>query len=169
MEIWLLRHAEAEEKSATRRDADRRLTADGRRRMELVARAIRALEPKFDLLLTSPLVRAKETLAPVARALEGEKLIEESDALLPEADPEKVLSEIGERGSKRALLVGHNPHMSLLLGLLVTGKSGVELEMKKAGIACFESEGAGVVKAPARLRFLLPPRVLEKVYAKGEG
>lgn len=162
MEIWLLRHAEAEKMSPTGRDADRRLTAAGRRRMKVIASAIRTLKPQFDGLLTSPLVRAKETMAPVAEALDCERLVEESDALVPEADPERILSEIDRRAFQQVLLVGHMPHFGSLLGLLVAGREGLELEMKKAGLACFESR-CSATRLPATLRFFLPPRLLERI------
>ncbi len=68
MIIHLLRHAEAEDVSPTGRDADRRLTEDGRRRMKAVARIIAKLEPGYDAILVSPLVRARQTAEPVAEA-----------------------------------------------------------------------------------------------------
>src|ERR1700686_4214330 len=69
MDIWLLRHAVAEEVSASGRDADRALTPDGLRRAERVARGLAALEPSIDLVLTSPYRRARQTAEPAARAL----------------------------------------------------------------------------------------------------
>ena len=167
MELWLLRHAEAEAQAPSGRDEDRRLTEEGRLRMRSVARAIANLKPDFDGILTSPLVRARETAAPVAEALGSEELVIETETLTPEADPKDILAEVDRRKLKRALLVGHNPHFGLLLGLLVTGKSGLQIEMKKAGLARFET-GARAANVPASLRFFLPPRILEMLGEDGK-
>lgn len=162
MEIWLLRHAEAEEQAPSGRDEDRRLTEDGRRRMDFVARAIADLEPEFDGILTSPLVRAHETAAPVAKALGIENLVIETETLTPEADPKDILAEVDRRKLKRVLLVGHNPHFGSLAGLLVAGKNGPPIEMKKAGLARFEARPRAS-DVPATLRFFIPPGILERL------
>ena len=60
MEIWLLRHASAEDRADSGRDADRTLTEDGHRRAREVARGLASLEPKIELILTSPYWRARE-------------------------------------------------------------------------------------------------------------
>ncbi|HTY41570.1 MAG TPA: histidine phosphatase family protein, partial [Thermoanaerobaculia bacterium] len=69
MEIWLLRHAAAEERSSSGRDADRTLTEDGHKRAREVARGLAALETGITLVLSSPFARARQTAEPVARAL----------------------------------------------------------------------------------------------------
>lgn len=156
MEIWLLRHAAAEERSSSGRDADRTLTDDGHRRAREVARGLAALEPGISLVLTSPFARARQTAEPAARALKLGSRLRETAALEPDADPEDILSEI--RGEKAAavLLVGHEPHLGSLLGRLVVGRAGFSIPMKKASVARLSWEGSG----PAALRALLPARVL---------
>jgi phosphohistidine phosphatase len=159
MEIWLLRHAAAEDRSASGRDADRTLTEDGHKRSRDVARGLAALEPGIELVLCSPFARARQTAEPVARALKLSSKLRETRSLEPERDPDEVLGEIRSEGAGSVLLVGHEPHMGALLGRLVAGRAGLAIPMKKAALARLSWEGSG----PATLRALLPARVLARV------
>jgi phosphohistidine phosphatase len=157
MDIWLLRHAVAEEVSASGRDADRGLTPDGLRRAERVARGLAALEPSIDLVLTSPYRRARQTAEPAARALGLARQFRDSGALEPGRDPREVLDEVRAEEAAGVLLVGHEPHLGALLGILVAEGRAV-LPLKKAAVAWVVLEaGAGTLKA------LLPARVLERI------
>lgn len=160
MIIHLLRHAEAEDVSPTGRDADRRLTDDGRRRMKTVAKAIAKLDPAYDAILVSPLLRARETAEPVAEACGHRKPLVETRALAPNAAPVDVLHELARLGPETALLVGHQPHFGRLFGLLLSGRPDLEIPMKKAGFAAFEA-GSDPSLGRAELRFYLPPKLLE--------
>ncbi len=161
MEIWLLRHASAEDRSSSGRDADRTLTEDGHRRAREVARGLAALEPGIGLVLTSPFARARQTAEPVARALKLSGRLRETAALEPDRDPEEVLGEVRSEGIESVLLVGHEPHLGALLGRLVFGRPGPTIPMKKAAVARLEWEGSG----SASLRALLPARILARVGA----
>jgi phosphohistidine phosphatase len=157
MDIWLLRHAIAEEVSASGRDADRGLTSDGLRRAERVARGLAALEPAIDLVLTSPYRRARQTAEPAARALGLARRLRETRALEPGRDPREILDEVRAEDAAGVLLVGHEPHLGALLGILVAEGRAV-LPLKKAAAAWIALEdGAGTLKA------LLPARVLERI------
>jgi phosphohistidine phosphatase len=158
--VHLLRHAEAEDVSSSGRDADRRLTEDGRRRARAVAKAIAALDPGYDAILVSPLVRARQTAEPVAEACGFRKPFVETRALSPNAAPEDVLHELARLGPGTALLVGHQPHLGRVFGLLLTGRSDIEVPMKKAALAAFDAE-ADPSLGSAELKFYVPARVLE--------
>lgn len=160
MLLHVLRHAEAEEVSPSGRDQDRRLTEDGRRRMKAVARAIAKLDPGYDAILVSPLVRSRQTAEPVAEACGFRKALLETRALLPNADPIALLTELGRLEVGTVLVVGHQPHMGRLLGLLLSGRSDLEVPMKKAALAAFEA-GADPTLGRAELKFYLPPKLLE--------
>ncbi len=164
MEIWLLRHAAAEDRSASGRDADRTLTEDGHKRAREVAKGLAALEPGIELVLTSPYARARQTAEPAARALGLSSKLRETRALEPESDPDDILAELKSEGVGSVLLVGHEPHMGGLLGRLVAGRPGLVIPMKKAAVARLEWSGSG----PAALRALLPARVLSRVGAAGD-
>ncbi len=159
MEIWLLRHAAAEDRSSSGRDADRTLTEDGHRRARDVARGLAALEPGIELILTSPFARARQTAEPAARALRLTAKLRETPALEPARDPQEILEEIRGEGADSVLLVGHEPHLGELLGRLVAGRGGLAIPMKKAAVARLSWEGSG----PAALRALLPPKILAAI------
>jgi phosphohistidine phosphatase len=161
--LHLLRHAEAEDVSPSGRDADRRLTEDGRRRMKAVAKAIAQMDPGYDLVLVSPLVRARQTAEAVAEACGFRKPLVETKALEPNADPVDALHEVARLRPGVVLLVGHQPHFGRLFGLLLSGRSGLEVPMKKAGLAAFES-GSDPSLERAELKFYLPPRLLEELF-----
>lgn len=164
MEIWLLRHAAAEERADSGRDADRTLTEDGHRRAREVARGLAALESGIALVLTSPYARARQTAEPAARALKLSARLRETAALEPDRDPEDVLAEVRAERVESVLLVGHEPHMGALLGRLVFGRGGPTIPMKKAAVARVSWEGSG----PGSLRALLPPKVLALIGASSD-
>jgi phosphohistidine phosphatase len=162
MLLYILRHAEAEALSPSGLDADRALTDAGTKRMKLVARAIARMEPAFDAIFVSPLLRARQTAEPVAAAcrFKGEPTI--TEALVPGANPAILLEELETAGCTSALVVGHEPHLGSLFGRLVSGRRDVEVPMKKAALAVFEIHphlGAG----RAELKSYLPPRLLERL------
>jgi phosphohistidine phosphatase len=159
MEIWLLRHAAAEEASESGRDADRRLTPEGEKRARAVAGGLASLEPAIELVLTSPYRRARQTAEPAARELGLERRLRESRALEPGRDPQEILEEIREEAAAGVLLVGHEPHLGALLGRLVAGRPAQTLPMKKAAVAHVDWDGTGA----GDLRALLPPRILERL------
>jgi len=160
MEIWLLRHAAAEDRSSSGRDADRTLTEDGHKRARDVARGLAALEPGIALVLTSPFARARQTAEPTARALKLPNRLRETSTLEPDRDPEEVLGEVREENVEAVLLVGHEPHLGALLGRLVFGRPGAPaIPMKKAAVARLEWDGSGA----ASLKALLPARILGRI------
>jgi phosphohistidine phosphatase len=162
MLLYILRHAEAEALSPSGLDADRALTDAGTKRMKLVARAIAKMEPGFDAIFVSPLLRARQTAEPVAAACRFKGVPTVTEALAPGADPASVLEELETAGCTSALVVGHEPHLGSLFGRLVSGRKDVEVPMKKAALAVFEIHphlGTG----RAELKSYLPPRLLERL------
>ncbi len=161
MLIYLLRHGPAGERDPARYPDDdlRPLTDDGRRRTESVARGIAALGLRMDHILSSPLVRARQTADLAARHLKfAARQIVETPSLAPESPPADGLGELATLDiDASTLLVGHEPHLSQLLSLLVAGRTdAVQTDFKKAGLAGVEcddvvSAGRGV------LQFLLKP------------
>ncbi len=155
MKIYFLRHGVAVEPEDWKgNDYDRPLTDDGRERMRREAKAIRKLELKLDAILTSPLLRAKETADIVARELrmpskEDERLGGDFDVPSLEA----ILQ--GCADLKALMLVGHEPSMSSVIGRLI----GVaRIDLKKGGLACVELADASTMTG--ELHSLIPPKVL---------
>jgi len=159
MEIWLLRHAAAEDRAPSGRDEDRPLTPEGAGQMERVARGLAALDPGIELVLVSPYRRARQTAEAAARALQLTKEVRESRALEPGRDPREILEELRAEDAAAVLLVGHEPYLGALLGLLVSGESGLEIPLKKASLARVSWDGSG----RGLLEIFLPAGALERL------
>lgn len=135
--IYLVRHAIAEDRSASGRDADRALTREGRKKMKRAARGLAALEIGEPTILTSPLLRARETADFLVEALPGAKL-EVCDLLAPGVDA-NVLAAFLERhpSAGAVMLVGHEPDMGELVARWLTGaRSGFATRFRKGAVAC---------------------------------
>ncbi len=157
MEIYLVRHGIAEEPEHARPDSERRLTDEGREKTAKVARAFRKRVAKVDAILHSPYVRAAETARYFAAEYPKAR-VETSAGLTPHDEARAAVQLLEGFGDKDAvMLVGHEPHLSSLASLLITGHDNPVLEFKKAGIAGIECVGSLV---NARLSFLLSPKWL---------
>jgi len=157
MDLWLLRHAAAQERSESGRDEDRELTPDGVKRAERVARGLAALEPAIEAVWTSPYRRARQTAEAAARELGLTRSLKEMRALEPHRAPREILEELEGEDLAGVLLVGHEPHLGSLLGSLLS-EGGPALPLKKASVAWVERQGRS-----ATLRALLPARALERI------
>ena len=142
MNLFLLRHALAVERDEFdfASDADRPLTAKGRKQLGHVTEAMRALKLRFDLILSSPLVRARQTAEFVAAGLKLKRRLLFEPELKPGGDPRKLVANLGHRKppAEGFLLVGHEPELSDLISLLVTGGPGGGFALKKAGLVKLE-------------------------------
>lgn len=157
MEIYLVRHGIAEDISENGRDSDRRLTEEGAQKTERVAKAFAKKVPQLDLILHSPYVRAKET-ARIFSAHYPKAKLAEGKGMTPFDKAGFALPQISELAhGTRVMLVGHEPHLSCLASLLITGSDRPVLEFKKAGIA-----GIGCVNdlQSCYLMFLLTPKMM---------
>ncbi len=173
MELLLLRHGIAEERAPDRPDRGRRLTRLGRERSSVVLQRIVAMGLVADQLVSSPLIRARET-AELAVAAGFAAALVEDHCLAPGADPLPLLrswwatAASGDRSGNRLALVGHEPDLGLLACQLIGAVPGA-LSLKKAGLALLRfpapgssAPGAGDEFRPggARLKLLLCPRFL---------
>lgn len=139
MEIYVLRHGEAEERETGLADRDRKLTAKGKKDLKEVLKIARKAETAPDLILTSPLRRAKET-ATIAADILGCKSVVETRNLLPGASPEQIWSEIStDYKVDSILLAGHQPHLGSLIGLLL--EAAIMVDLKKGSLVRIETHG----------------------------
>ena len=159
MFIVLLRHGIAEDKEGDKPDEERRLTAEGNRKMEQVARSLATILPDADAIVSSPLVRAKETAAWVAKAYDGKIDVEITPALSPGTNPEEFRNVLRRTKASCAYFVGHEPNLSSLMLALtgLQGSVGSRPELKKGG--CYGLQ-VDAVDSPARLRWMLAPGIL---------
>ena len=160
MNLFLLRHGVAVERDEFdyAKDAARPLTPKGKKQLHTVAAALRALGLGFDGLWSSPLVRARQTAEILAADLKLQKRLAFTDELKPGGDAKKLVQRI--EGLKKApgnvLLVGHEPDLSELISLLVTGNHGGGFALKKGGLAKLEIQKLRAGKC-AILAWLLTP------------
>ena len=151
MEIYLLRHAIAENARPGLKDADRALTDEGRKKLKRVLERARGAGVKPDLILSSPYRRALETAEIAAQALKYDGKVVLSATLVPDANPRQVWEEVRSHKSEPAiLLASHEPLMSSLLAHLLASPAFM-VDMKKAGLARvdfdrFGPEPRGVLK-----------------------
>jgi phosphohistidine phosphatase len=159
MRVYFLRHGIAEDRHPNGTDFDRRLTDEGIAEMEAVARGIHRLELRFDVILASPLVRARQTAEIVARELGAEAVLREARRLASGAgfgDLQHLLE--GQPAKAHVLLVGHEPDFS---GFVARLTGGGRVKMKKAGLACVDT--AAVEPGAGELRWLLNPDHFRKL------
>ena len=161
MNLYLLRHGLAVEPGTPgfENDADRPLTPKGERKLRKIAEGIKALEISFDLVLSSPYVRARRTAEIVAEVLGIGKKLGFSDALMPAGSVNQLLESLNqiEPAPEDVLLVGHEPYMSELISLLVSGQVGFAVVMKKAGLCKLSVESLHAGRC-ATLEWLLTPK-----------
>ena len=166
MDLYILRHAIAEERSGKTPggDSQRRLTPEGAKKMRHIASGLKASEVSFDLILSSPFWRAKETAEIVAGVFKLQKKLLFSAELVPDGNPAQLITELKKtyRHRKSVLLVGHEPHLSRLISLLISGDPGVPIQLKKGGLCKLSADELRHGRC-ATLEWLLPPRLLKRL------
>jgi phosphohistidine phosphatase len=162
LELYLVRHGLAAVRGEDYPDDSKRpLTSDGITRLRKEAKALQTLDVQFDQILSSPLVRAKQTAEIFAELMKSKPPVAMSDALTPAGSPAAVIQDLGKHMRKaRIALVGHEPNMGELAAYLVGAKT--PLPFKKGGIcridfAVFPPKGKG------QLIWFVTPRMLRKL------
>jgi phosphohistidine phosphatase len=169
MDLFLLRHGQAVERGTHgyEDDATRPLTSKGRRQLRRVARAMAAMNLQFDMLLTSPLLRARETAEIVATSLKAGKKLKLMDSLAADREPTELTRSLQKLkpAPESILLVGHEPFLSQLVSIWVTGGSNLAMDFPKAGLCKLELEKLQPGKC-ARLAWLVTPQQMKRMKAK---
>lgn len=159
----MFRHGPAGEREdwarTGRPDSERPLTADGRKRAKEAAKGLAAIAGKVDLVATSPWTRARQTAELAAQAL-GAPLAE-TNYLLPHRSPASLAKWLSGLADERIVLVGHEPHLSKVVGWFLTGDERGYVALKKAQAACLETEKAA--GARATLLWSIPPKALRRL------
>ena len=162
MNLYLIRHAIAEEESPSGEDSQRGLTDKGAKKMRLIAKGLRTLGVEFDLILSSPYLRAMQTAEILSEVFKKKKFVL-SDHLIPAGDPNLLIAEINEKHTVDSLaIVGHEPYLSTLVSLLTADGAPVEMTFKKGGV-CYLSTDDLHHTHKATLEWLLTPGVLVEI------
>jgi len=167
MNLYIIRHAIAvDEGTADYEDSQRPLTDKGRKKMRQIAKGLRSLGVEFDPILSSPYLRAQETAEVLGDVFKMKKKIIFSESLLPESEPEKVIAEINESHTVDSLaLVGHEPHLSGLIGLLTSSNMNIDMTLKKGGVCRLSADDLHH-EHRATLEWLLTPGILVEIANK---
>ena len=163
MTLYLVRHGIAEDRTATGLDRDRRLTPRGQARMRRAAAGLSQLVGAVEVIFTSPYPRAAETAKLVAAALSGRLRPRVLDALAQDASPLETLRALRSLvKGERIMFVGHEPGLSRLASLLLTGSvDGLRIDLKKGG--CIALTIRTPAPRAAVLDWIVTPRALRRM------
>jgi len=170
MDLYIIRHAEAEPAGFGLEDAHRPLTKKGRESFAREVRGLERLGVAFDRIYHSPLLRAVETADLLVPLLDGQGAARGESRVTDElarAPRKELLSELE---GERVALVGHEPHVSDLVALLVLGwrvfepvaRGGV-IDFKKGAVACLTGEPR---EGEMTLAAFWPPKTLRRIGKK---
>ncbi len=165
MDLLIVRHAIAFDRNPRRwrDDGERPLSPEGMVRARKAAAGLKQITERPQSVLSSPLVRARQTATILTEFAAWPKAID-CAALAPDAGPEEVFAALADRKDKLVAVVGHQPALGHLLAACLPAKArgGVDpgaFELKKMGMALVSFRavpraGTGV------LQWLMPPRIL---------
>ena len=138
-------------------DDERPLTEQGEAHVRQVAKGLRRLKVKVDRIVTSPLPRAARTAQIIAEVLGLIDVLDADETLRADRDAPSIREWLTSRPEDRLMIVGHNPSLSDLAGLLLTGAHPLPtIELRKGGVAAFASGPDGGL----RLDWIARPRLL---------
>ena len=166
MNLYLMRHADA----GVRRenptlDAKRGLVKEGKQQCMLMAGVLAGLKAQIDVIVASPLKRARQTAQFVATELGFEQPILTSEALSPEADFAAFQQLLAEHAGREGMLVvGHNPTLHQFTGRLISGNGmpagGGSVRLRKGSMVRID-----LARRPAQLQWLIDPRLARVIQA----
>jgi phosphohistidine phosphatase len=162
MNLYIIRHGIAEELGANNNqdDSQRALTEKGRTKMVGISEGLRDFDVELDLIVSSPYLRARETAEIVAETFKIKDKIVYSNNLTPSGDLGDLIDEVnGKYLLGNLAVVGHEPSLSSLVSLLVSGQPSLKITMKKGGVCCLSME-KDLPKGGAVLEWLLTPNQL---------
>jgi phosphohistidine phosphatase len=161
-QLFIIRHAVAEERGdAWPDDAKRPLSEDGAARMRKAARGLDRLGVTLDVVVTSPLVRAKQTADIVAAAMNPRPPIVSIEALSPDGTFQDIIADL-EKQSKRSriAIVGHEPGIGEFAARLIGSRHSIEF---KKGAICRIDVDALPPSGPGDLRWMLTTKILRSI------
>ena len=164
MELLIIRHAIAAARDEDRWSDDglRPLTQMGMRRSRRAAAGLKLITKAPDRLLTSPLVRARQT-AKILTEVAGWPPAEKLPELLPGTAVLKVLTLLAKDRSQRVALVGHQPDLGALLSVCLLGNhDALSVDLKKNAVACVSFQGPARA-GKAVLKWLATPSMLRRL------
>ena len=161
-ELYLIRHGVAAERGESYPDDTKRpLTTDGIQKLEKEGKALVALDVTFDVILTSPLVRTRQTAETLASIFRTPPPIVNVQALAPGGTHNAIIDELSKQHRRQHVaIVGHEPGLGELAARLIGLRRPLEF---KKGAICRIDVAALPPAGPGDLRWFLTPRILRKI------
>ena len=156
MKLYFMRHGLATPKEDGGPDDLRPLIPEGIKKSHIAARALQKLNVRFDRIITSPLIRARQTADIVAEVFKMQDRIEELEELANHPVKELVRALSKHNSAERLLLVGHQDQMGNTIAFLLGGADRMWVDLKKSGV-CLIEVGELPPKSPATLAWMISP------------
>jgi phosphohistidine phosphatase len=153
MQLYFLRHGEADWPNWTKSDDERPLTDFGKKEVRQVAKLLERLKVRPNSIVTSPLPRASQTAKIAAKCLKAK--LREDESLAPGFGMSELRTLLRRHGSKVLMLVGHEPDFTSVISVL----TGASLKLSKAGVALLEVDAES---EKGKLLWLFPPKFARK-------
>ena len=150
MQLYFLRHGEADWPSWQKSDDERPLTKRGKKEMHEVGAFLARLKVRPDLILTSPLPRASQTAEIAAEHLKSK--CREEQQLAPGFGPAELEQIINKHSPESLMIVGHEPDFTRTISAL----TGASLKLSKGGVALLDLD---LSSRKGRLLWLFPPKI----------
>ncbi|WP_019506943.1 phosphohistidine phosphatase SixA [Pleurocapsa sp. PCC 7319] len=161
MQVYLVRHGIAAPREDYHDDKKRPLTNQGRQKTTKVAERLLSVGVKFDLILSSPLIRASQT-AEILQQAGLSKTVDAFDPLKPEGDIEQWLTWLQswqlQNANGTLALVGHQPNLGNWAETLIWGTVKQQIVVKKSGIIGLQLPSIGTPISRSTLFLLLSPK-----------
>jgi phosphohistidine phosphatase len=153
MQLYFLRHGEADWPDWKKSDDERPLTDFGKKEMRDVAKFLARLNVRLNLIVTSPLPRASQTAEIAADYLKAK--LRKDELLAPGFGMSELRTVVKRHNAKTLMLVGHEPDFTMV----ISGLTGASLKLSKAGIALVDVDAES---EQGKLLWLFPPKIARK-------
>ncbi len=159
MEIYLIRHGIAAARGTYTNDNERPLINKGRQKTKQVAQRLYNCGLRFDVILTSPLVRAKQT-AEILYQVGLSSQVQEFAPLAPDGDIQEWINWQASNHYQTVALVGHQPDLGNWAEILLWGVTQEKIVLKKAGVIGLRVSSKGNSLSCQELFLLTSPKWL---------
>jgi len=165
MRLYIVRHAIASPHGTPGvQEDDRALTDEGVQKMREAAAGLRALDYIPEMVLSSPLLRARQTAELLLEVFGKGIELKITHSLTPSGSRQELYRELAiyDKKVKAVMLVGHQPSLGEIAGEIAWGSADHYVEFKKGGVCAIDLDSVrGIPKG--KMVSLLTPSILRKV------
>ena len=173
MDLFILRHGYAGNRLPDpMEDIKRELTVSGKKEVVEIAKSLKKLGVKFNVIFSSPFTRAFQTAQIIAEEYKLTEQIEQSEELKPDGSKGSLYNKLSKLSiDSIILIVGHEPYLSSMINDIISNNDtdrnynknhNNNIILKKAGLSRIKITST-VPKFKGELRWLLTPRILKKI------